>query len=335
MEQIADFFQALLGHALERLAFPFAAGERIYFLYLITSLLIAYGAYRLAHRTLRPQEAFVRFFRFCFPKEIYGAASAKLDYLFFLINGLFFPLFFAPLIVSNVLVATGVQDLLGLAFGAMDAPLPVTWIVMVSFTIVLALIFDLSIFIAHYLQHRVAFLWEFHKVHHSAEVLTPMTVYRMHPIDDLLSGTLGGLLMGCVGGVFFYLYGPSVSFFALAGLNLFVFVFYVAGYHLRHSHIWLSYPKALSHILISPAQHQIHHSQLPIHHDRNLGFMLALWDWMAGTLYVPATREALVFGLDTEENLTSLPKLYLQPFKRAFALLTGGSVGDRSAEDTV
>ena len=31
---------------------------------------------------------------------------------------------------------------------------------------------------AHYLQHRVPILWELHKVHHSAEVMTPITSGR-------------------------------------------------------------------------------------------------------------------------------------------------------------
>jgi len=32
----------------------------------------------------------------------------------------------------------------------------------------------------------VPFLWEFHKVHHSANVLTPITAFRVHPVDTWL-----------------------------------------------------------------------------------------------------------------------------------------------------
>ena len=35
-------------------------------------------------------------------------------------------------------------------------------------------------------MHRVPALWEFHKVHHSAEVLTPLTEWRQHPLELML-----------------------------------------------------------------------------------------------------------------------------------------------------
>ena len=34
----------------------------------------------------------------------------------------------------------------------------------------------------HWLSHKVPLLWEFHKVHHNAEVLTPLTNFRLHPV---------------------------------------------------------------------------------------------------------------------------------------------------------
>ena len=50
------------------------------------------------------------------------------------------------------------------------------------------LVTDLSLYISHYAMHRVRFLWPFHEVHHSAEVLTPATSHRIHPVgtgDDV------------------------------------------------------------------------------------------------------------------------------------------------------
>ena len=37
-------------------------------------------------------------------------------------------------------------------------------------------------------------------------------------------------------------------------------------------------------LLISPYQHQIHHSDNPKHFNKNMGSKLAIWDWMFGTL---------------------------------------------------
>ena len=44
---------------------------------------------------------------------------------------------------------------------------------------------DLLIYWGHRLQHRVDFLWRFHKVHHSAEHLDWLAAHREHPLDSL------------------------------------------------------------------------------------------------------------------------------------------------------
>jgi sterol desaturase/sphingolipid hydroxylase (fatty acid hydroxylase superfamily) len=56
----------------------------------------------------------------------------------------------------------------------------------------------------------------------------------------------------------------------------------------------------LDRVLISPTLHQVHHSYAPEHLDKNYGGMLAIWDLLAGTLYVPGNNETLTFGLPTE-----------------------------------
>ena len=57
-------------------------------------------------------------------------------------------------------------------------------------------------------KHHVPVLWEFLKAHHSAQVLTPITVFRMYPIDDILSGIRTALPIGTVAGVFAWALGP-------------------------------------------------------------------------------------------------------------------------------
>ncbi|OYX17947.1 MAG: hypothetical protein B7Z04_13515 [Rhodobacterales bacterium 32-66-9] len=93
----------------------------------------------------------------------------------------------------------------------------------------------------------------------------------------------------------------------IAGINLFLVLANAALAALHHSHVWLSYGPVIEHIVISPAQHQIHHSADPKHHDRNFGNSLAIWDWMFGTLYVIRDQETLVLGLSgpQEEPLMS------------------------------
>ena len=84
--------------------------------------------------------------------------------------------------------------------------------------------------------------------------------------------------------------------------------------------MWLSYGLVLSHIFISPAQHQIHHSIEARHFGHNVGFALAIWDWMFGTLYVPKERETFDMGLGdgTESTFHSVTGMYFQPFINLF-----------------
>ncbi len=62
-------------------------------------------------------------------------------------------------------------------------------------------------------------LWEFHKVHHTAEVLSPLTVFRVHPIDSLVFANIGAIVLGVTGGVLSHLFGPSLTPFTLSGAN--------------------------------------------------------------------------------------------------------------------
>lgn len=300
--------------------FPFFPNQRIYVVYIASALALAFAVY-LVGRASRRGSMLRGFLGYCFPKAVYAHKSAIVDYKYFFINKMSFGILFAPLIVGSSLVSASTVDALDFAWGPPDAAVSAGIAATVAFTGLVVLAFDAGIFGAHYLQHKVPFLWEFHKIHHSASVLTPITVYRMHPVDDLLSGTFIGVLTGAVHGVFAFLYGDGVGAVTILEINVILFAYYVAGYNLRHSHVWLAYPKALSHIFVSPAQHQIHHSKEARHFDRNIGFIFAFWDWMAGTLYVPETHERFDFGLYNDEHLEfdSVWKLYSLPFRKLIA----------------
>lgn len=61
------------------------------------------------------------------------------------------------------------------------------WLLQVLEVILLS---DLIIYWAHRLQHKVDFLWRFHKVHHTAEHLDWLAAHREHPLDSIYTISL-------------------------------------------------------------------------------------------------------------------------------------------------
>ncbi len=62
----------------------------------------------------------------------------------------------------------------------------------------------------------------------------------------------------------------------------------------------------------------MHHSANPKHFNKNFGSCLALWDWMFGTLYVPAKeREPLTFGFADHPDAHTVKGELVDPFVNA------------------
>jgi len=298
----------------------FDPGSRTFLIYLASSLLLAVLIHLKHARTHNDTPGVIQGI---FPKDVYTHPSARVDYLYFITNSILYASILAPFIGLGYLVSRHLYDALGTVFTpSVLTNLSPLWATII-FSIVMVLLADFSTFITHYWMHRIPVLWEFHKVHHSAEVLTPLTAYRIHPLDDILTMCVIGLLTGSANALARFFVSPAISSYSVYGLSLASYLFFLTGYHLRHSHIWLSYGPVLSRIFISPAQHQIHHSKAKRHWDKNFGFIFATWDYLFGSLYVPKEKETIEFGIGGgEEHLYSSPlKLYVLPFKKAFALL--------------
>lgn len=252
-----------------------------------------------------------------FSRKVWFSRSAFGDYKILLANHALLILI-APFFVSKLVIATALffamQDLIpaGNAIISDVSPLLVAF----GYTLFLFLLDDFSRFATHFALHRVPVLWAFHKTHHSAETLSPLTVYRTHPIETIIFSFRAIAVQSASISLVVYLFGSSVDLVSVYGVNAILFVFNVTGSNLRHSHIQIRYGRRAERFLISPAQHQIHHSLDPSHHDRNFGAALAIWDWMAGSLYIAQRNTELEFGLNTNqtEQTHLLFNLYVAPF---------------------
>lgn len=301
--------------------------ERIFGLYLLSALIIAFLSwvyYRKRERDQKPEKMDQGFFAYLLDRDVFLHRSAIQDYIYFLVNAVIYVGIISQLLISTHFFMLAAHGGLQNIFGVREAGVvaPSIW-TLGLYTVLYALLLDFAIFITHYAQHKVPILWEFHKVHHSAEVLNPITLYRMHPVDLFFSGIVASALAGFGFAGFYYLTGETPSAFEIMGLNIVVFLFYLLGYNLRHSHIWLAYPEWLSHIFISPAQHQIHHSVEYRHFDKNLGLMFAFWDKLFGTLYVPKGYEKISYGINKKKPnpFNNVLDMYVQPFVNVWKIV--------------
>ena len=297
--------QALAGHVLNW-------SSRMHWLFLLSAVVPAAVLYWFgARQASTDREGLVRFL---FPREVWLHPSSLLDLRFLVVDTFVFALLIAPFALSTVATAEMVNGALISLLGKADAAQPGALAIGV-FSVALFLIGDLFRFVWHISLHRFSWLWEFHKVHHSATVLVPMTVARLHPLERFGFLIAEGLATGLTAGVFLYFYHSEFAALTVLGVQGGRFVFNLTASNLRHSHIWWSWGPVIETILISPAQHQVHHSQAREHWDRNYGSQFALWDWMAGSLYRTGAREEIRYGTGEEDRaFNSVASLYLYPF---------------------
>ena len=263
--------------------------KRFFYLYIISSVVIA-----LIYLSYHPRSK-----RINGSKYLWLHPSAKLDYSYFVITIFIKIVMIYPFILGTKEIIFFTQETLLEWLGYYPKTSLSLSQIMILFTLTLFIVNDFTRYWMHRFFHTIPFLWEFHKVHHSAKVLTPFTFYRVHPIENLLFGWRYAISIGIVSGVFLFFFGAKLGILQLFGVNLFVFIFSLIGSNLRHSHIRLSYPEAIERWFISPAQHQVHHSMS--HFDKNFGGYLAIWDRCFGSLILSSRIKHLRFGIKAEQ----------------------------------
>jgi len=291
----------------------------IWWPFVLFSLVVAFAAYAISHRGPRPLAEFRRRY---LSRAIWWHRSSRADYAYYVVNGVLYPLAVAPLIIAGATVAAWVEAGLRAALGPVETPLLAAGPMRLLYTIGFFVAFDFGRFIAHSWLHDVAWLWPFHKVHHSAETLTPFTNFRMHPVELFLLFATSNVFSGIVSGAVWYASGGEVGLYTFVGLHVGIAAYNAIG-NLRHWHVWVSFGPVLDRWLISPAHHQIHHSRDERHYGKNRGYALAIWDRLWGTLYVPKGEEPLAFGLGDGSDGTwhSVGRMYLEPFREVWARL--------------
>lgn len=304
---------------------PLNISEKFFYLYVVTFIGLAYVSFRFYYR----KYAQGGFLKFLFPKAIYLHKSARVDYGIFLINLLISPL---------LLFGAGLQAWLSTQIGRLLLDLNEGQAVFVGewstptylmFILGYTLAADLSVYLVHRFHHQSDVFWPLHALHHSAEVMAPVTLFRKHPVWNVLANLMNLTLTGLFQGAFVFVFFGGPGFEVLFGINTVYVLYNFFGANLRHSHVWLAWGKPLSYLFISPAMHQIHHD--PTRMNKNYGEVFAIWDWLFRTLYIPAGFEEFEIGLgqgdDNPHN--SLAKAYYVPLLESWRALQGKFVRSR------
>lgn len=234
------------------------------------------------------------------PRAGVFGASGRTDAGFFLLNTFSAGGLIGWGLISQAAVAASGRTWLAAALGPSHAHAGGAWAAAAT-SLGLYLAYELAYWVDHWLSHNVPALWEIHKVHHTAEALSPLTNFRVHPLETLKFYNIAALFTGLAAAGFDYGLGVTHGRLVLWGADaVFVATMFTTG-HLLHTHVWLAFPRRLGRMLMSPAAHQIHHSTDPRHFGCNLGNTLAVFDWAFGTLRLPGpAREPLSFGVAGE-----------------------------------
>ena len=200
-------------------------------------------------------------------------------------------------VMSSSWISERVAAVLAATLGPPSEPRAPAFALDAARTILLFLAYDLGFFFDHTLKHRIPALWELHKAHHSAEVLTPLVNFRVHPLNSLILANSLALAIGVVAGFAQYALGRKAQSFTLFDQNVLMLLYIYVVAQLQHTQIWIPFTGVWGRLLMSPAHHQLHHSADPAHFNCNMGASLALWDWLAGSLRMPPTESpGLAFG---------------------------------------
>lgn len=150
----------------------------------------------------------------------------------------------------------------------------------------------------HRLLHRVDFLWNFHKVHHSVKEMGFAAQLRYHWMEPVVYKSLLYIPIAIIGG-FDAQDVAIVHFFALT-----------VG-HLNHANLGWDYG-FLKYVINNPKMHIWHHAKkLPAsaRYGVNFGLTLSIWDYLFGTAHIPHDGRDIELGFPGDEDF---PENFLQ-----------------------
>lgn len=143
-------------------------------------------------------------------------------------------------------------------------------------------------YVAHYMLHKIKWLWKLHIVHHSDTQVDVTTGTRHHPLDYIVRETFA---LGAI-----VIMGMPVAYYLVYRLLSVFFTYF------NHANISLGKAdKILSYVVVTPDMHKFHHHFEMPWTDTNFGNIFSFWDRIFGTMVYDDPKK-IVYGLDIVDS---------------------------------
>ena len=165
--------------------------------------------------------------------------------------------------------------------------------------ITLLIFFIISDFIqwnTHRILHRIPFLWNFHKTHHSVKQMGFAAHLRYHWMEPVIYKSFLYIPLALIGG------------FTIQDVFIVHFFAITIG-HLNHANLGWDYG-LLKYVFNNPKMHIWHHTkEIPNQYGSNYAITLSIWDYIFKTNYIPSNGRDNELGFKNDEVF---PKTFLK-----------------------
>ncbi len=175
--------------------------------------------------------------------------------------------------------------------------------------VVLAVVLlDYTLYIWHYLTHRVPFLWRFHVAHHVDLDLDASTALRFHFGELALSVPWRAAQVIIIG-------VSPIAYFAWQ-----TFVFPSIMFHHSNVELPIGVERWLNRLIVTPRMHGIHHSIVEEETNSNWSSGFTVWDRLHRTLRLNVSQNEITIGVPAYRNPedVNLKEVLALPFHRQY-----------------
>lgn len=147
------------------------------------------------------------------------------------------------------------------------------------------ILLDVFMYWWHRANHKIRFLWRFHRFHHKDEKLNATSAIRFHAVEIMLSYVVRFSL--------FPFLGITSSMLVLYAIILFPVIIF------HHSNVRISekVDKMFRIVFVTPRMHRIHHSKMIDETNSNYGSVFPYWDSLFRS-YKPKPAKEIDFGVE-------------------------------------